>query len=289
MYFLTSGSRFDAYVRLMRLHKPAGIALLWLPTAWALWIVNHGAPKLSLIIYFLLGTFLMRTAGCIVNDMADRHIDKHVCRTRSRPLTTGEVSLHEAFIILFLLLLTSLWVLIQLPAACFYYAVFALLLTVLYPFCKRFLQAPQLILGLAFSMGIPMAYVASEVTPNIGMLALFVLNFAWIVAYDTMYAMVDRADDLRIGVKSTAILFAQYDCFIILLLQIFFHGMWLVIAITQHYSFWFYGVWFLASWILIYQQQLIRSRDPVRCFRAFSTNSLYGLLMWLGIVLCNVI
>ncbi len=276
--------KLGAYLRLMRFHKPAGIALLWLPTAWALWVANHGMPKLNLIIYFLLGTIFMRAAGCVMNDIADRHIDRHVTRTKARPLTTGEVSLIEALFTLFILLVAALSVLIQLPTACFYYALGALLLTVLYPFCKRFFQAPQLILGLAFSMGIPMAYAASGAAPDKSMLVLFVLNFAWIVAYDTMYAMADRADDVRIGVKSTAILFDHFDCLIILLLQLLFHGLWLFLAITQHYSMWFYTVWALSGWILVYQQLLIKNRDPAMCLRAFSTNSLYGLFMWFAIM-----
>lgn len=273
-----------AYFRLMRFHKPAGIALLWLPTAWALWIANHGTPKLNLIIYFLLGTIFMRAAGCVINDIADRHIDKHVNRTKTRPLTSGEVTLAEALLILLLLLFSALFILLQLPVTCFYYALMALLVTFIYPFCKRFFQAPQFILGVAFSMGIPMAYAASGVKPDTVMLVLLLLNFAWIVAYDTMYAMVDKADDVRIGVKSTAILFASHDRLIILLLQILFHGLWIYIALAQHYSPWFYGAWLIAAGVLLYQQRLIRSREPALCLRAFSTNSLYGTLMWIGII-----
>ena len=269
----------------MRFDKPVGIVLLWLPTAWALWIANEGMPPFSLMIYFLLGTVFMRAAGCIINDIADRDIDKHVRRTRLRPLTTGEISLFQAFILLFTLLVAALLVLIHLPLACFYYAIPALLVTVLYPFCKRFLQAPQLVLGVAFSMGIPMAYIASGVLPNVTMLLLFTLNFAWIVAYDTMYAMADREDDLRIGVQSTAVLFAQFDCSIVLLLQIFFHGLWLLLAYIQHYSLGFYSLWFVAAGILLYQQRLITSRDANLCLRAFSTNSWYGLLMWLALII----
>ncbi len=277
--------KIRAYFRLMRFHKPAGIALLWFPTAWALWVANHGTPNFYLTSYFLLGTIFMRAAGCVVNDIADRHIDIHVTRTQTRPLTSGEISLFEALVLLFILLFGALCILIQLPASCFYYALFALFITILYPFCKRFFQAPQLILGLAFSMGIPMAYVASGVMPDITMLVLFVLNFTWIVAYDTMYAMADREDDLRIGVKSTAILFAHHDYQIILLLQIFFHGLWIVLALTQNYSLWFYAAWSVAAGILAYQQRLIRTRKTDLCLRAFSTNSLYGLLMWFGLIL----
>lgn len=276
--------KLNACFRLMRFHKPVGIVLLWLPTAWALWIANKGMPELHLIIYFLLGTILMRAAGCIINDIADRDIDKHVHRTNMRPLTTGEVGLFQAMSLLFVVLMAALFVLIHLPIECFYYAIPALLVTVLYPFCKRFLQAPQLVLGVAFSMGIPMAYIASGVAPNLTMMLIFMLNFAWIVAYDTMYAMVDRDDDVLIGVRSTAVLFAQNDCNIILILQMFFHGLWLLLAYTQNYSIVFYGFWLLAAGVLIYQQWLIRMRNNALYMRAFSTNCWYGLLMWLALM-----
>ena len=275
----------SAYCRLMRFHKPAGIALLWLPTAWALWVANHGFPPFHLLIYFILGTIFMRAAGCVVNDIADRHIDLHVNRTKARPLTSGEITLIEALTLLFMLLFASLLILLQLPFSCFYYAVFALLITLLYPFCKRFFQAPQLILGLAFSMGIPMAYVASGVAFNKTMVLLFVINFIWIVAYDTMYAMADREDDLKIGVKSTAILFGSHDRQLLFILQTVFHGLWIIIAQKQHYSVWFYVLWAFATGVLFYQQHLIRTRNPILCLRAFSTNSLYGLLMWFALIL----
>jgi 4-hydroxybenzoate polyprenyltransferase len=271
------------FFQLMRLHKPVGIALLWFPTAWALWIANNGAPKWSLLCYFFLGTVLMRSVGCVINDIADRHIDKHVSRTKTRPITCGDVSVLEAFMLLFLLLAGSFAILLQLPKDCFYYAVFAVLITFFYPFCKRFFQAPQVILSLAFSMGIPMAYVASGIAPNKTMWILFFINAAWIVAYDTMYAMVDRPDDLRLGVKSTAVLFAQYDCFIIFLLQLLFHGGWLYLALSLRYSLWFYSFWVFASILLVYQQILLKNRQPDHCFRAFSSNSWYGFLMWLAL------
>ena len=264
----------------MRFHKPVGILLLWFPTAWALWLAYHGTPPLGLILYFLLGTIFMRAAGCVMNDIADRHVDKHVKRTHMRPLTTGEVSLPEAFLLLVALLLGALLIVIQLPIVCFYYALAAFFITILYPFCKRFFEAPQLILGLAFSMGIPMAYAASGAIINMAMVLLFLLNFAWIVSYDTMYAMVDREDDLRIGVKSTAILFGSYDCFIIALLQIFFHLLWLFIAFEEHFSGKFYIFWCLAAAILFYQQILIRKQESAACFTAFFSNGVYGLLMW---------
>ena len=275
----------SAYLRLMRFHKPAGILLLWIPTAWALWIVNHGVPSTLLIIYFFLGTVVMRAAGCVVNDIADRHVDKQVKRTYMRPLTAGEINLSEALWLLSMLLLVAFFIVMQLPIACFYYALVALFITIIYPFCKRFFAAPQLVLGLAFSMGIPMAYAASGVRFNLIMWLLVLLNFAWIVSYDTMYAMADREDDLRIGIKSTAVLFASYDRLIILLLQVFFHGLWLFIAVKLHYSHAFYGYWAAASLVLVYQQHLLRNRDANACLAAFSTNMWYGLLMWCGLML----
>ena len=272
--------KWKAYFRLMRFHKPVGILLLWIPTAWALWIANQGSPAVVLNIYFMLGTILMRAAGCVVNDIADRHIDKHVIRTSLRPLTTGEVSLFEAFMLLALLLLAALYIVMQLPILCLPYAVIAILITVLYPFCKRFIRAPQLVLGLAFSMGIPMANVASGGSFNMEIIVLFILNFAWIVSYDTMYAMADKDDDLRIGVNSTAVLFGPYDRFIILILQVFFHGLWFYLAHMLGKGAWFYGCWTAAFAILGYQQLLLSKRDVSSYLSAFNSNVWYGLLMW---------
>ncbi len=273
-----------AYFRLMRFNKVSGTLLLWLPTAWALWIANQGMPPFALLGYFLAGTVLMRAAGCIANDMADRHIDKHVKRTHLRPLTTGEVGLLEALVLLGMLLFGALYVVIQLPKICFYYALVALFITILYPFCKRFFEAPQFVLGLAFSMGIPMAYAASGIGFRFDMVLLFILNFAWIVSYDTMYAMADREDDLRIGVKSTAIFFKHHDRLILLLLEIVFHMMWFFLAILLGCSAWFYTFWSLALLVLIYQQRLIRQNNPSSYLRAFSSNVGYGVLIWCALL-----
>ena len=277
--------KWNAYWRLMRFDKPVGILLLWFPTAWALWLANKGLPSFQLLLLFLCGTVFMRAAGCIVNDIADRHIDKHVARTQLRPLTSGEVNLTEAFILLILLFLAALFVLIQLPYKCIYIGIVALFISLLYPFCKRFLNAPQLILGLAFSMGIPMAYVASGVSLNSECFLLFSINFAWIVVYDTMYAMTDKADDLRIGVKSTAIYFARYDRLIIGLLQCLFHSLWFYWALLNHQNLGFYIFWSLAGLILTYQQKLIYKREPQNCFKAFIISAYYGALMWFAVVI----
>lgn len=276
--------KFGAYLRLMRFHKPVGIMLLWFPTAWGLWVANNGAPSILLLTYFALGTIIMRSVGCVINDLADRRIDKHVQRTFARPITTGEIGVREALWLVFVLLLIALLIVLQLPLLCFYYALAALVVTIVYPFCKRFFQAPQLVLGIAFSMGIPMAYVASGAEYNLSMLVLCLLNFAWIVSYDTMYAMVDRPDDLRIGVKSTAILFAQYDKLIIMMLQVFFHLNWLLLGYLLHGSWSFYGFWIAGSLILLYQQYLMHQKKEKGYFSAFSSNIWYGFLMWLALL-----
>lgn len=274
-----------AYLRLMRLDKPIGILLLWYPTAWGLWAANDGRPSIELVLLFLLGTVLMRSAGCIVNDIADRHIDKHIRRTRLRPLTSGELTLLEGLVLLCILLIAALGILLLLPKTCFLWAVMSLVVTFIYPFCKRIISSPQLVLGLAFSMGIPMAYAASHTPIDKMVCLLFVINFCWIVAYDTMYAMVDKEDDLKIGVKSTAIYFAQYDRFIIAILQIFMQILWLYWGALSNRGWGFLSLWLLANFVLIYQQKLLFRRVPEQCFRSFLISSYYGALMWLAVLL----
>ena len=225
----------------------------------------------------------MRAAGCVMNDIADRRIDLHVKRTKNRPLTSGEISLQGAAAFLLLLLLAALVILLQLPLLCFYFALLALAVTILYPFCKRFLECPQLVLGIAFSLGIPMAFAAVGDLSNPAMLYLLLINIAWIVAYDTQYAMADRADDLRIGVKSSAILFASYDRLIITSLQIFFHALWLVLAWISEWSSYFYIGWIIGLFILIYQQKLLGTRIEANYSRAFASNAWYGVIMWIAV------
>lgn len=277
-------NRINAYWRLMRFNKPVGILLLWYPTAWALWLASQGRPSLLLCSLFLTGTVLMRAAGCVINDIADRHIDKHVQRTKLRPLTSGEITLPGAIICLGLLLLGALGVLLSLPSECFIWALVALVVTFIYPFCKRFLNAPQMVLGVAFSMSIPMVYVAESTAFDTAFFILYIINFAWIVAYDTMYAMTDKADDLLIGVKSTAIYFASYDLLIIGLLHAILHGLWIVLGLVIGAGAWFYGCWLLGTFILCYQQFLIKERIPAQCFKAFLTSTYYGAVMWLALV-----
>jgi 4-hydroxybenzoate polyprenyltransferase len=274
-----------AALRLARFDKPVGISLLWAPTAWALWIANQGNPPIRLLLYFLLGTVLMRAAGCVLNDMADRPFDAHVRRTSARPLVSGQIQLHDALMLLILLLLMAFLILLQLPQACFYLAIFALIVVAVYPFGKRFVRCPQLILGLAFSLGIPMAYAASYRNPDASMGYLLLINCAWVLAYDTEYAMVDRADDRRIGVKSSAIWFGSWDRRVIGILQLFCHGLWLFLAYQLACNGYFYVCWGIAALILVQQQRYLATAEENSYFKAFSSNNAYGLLLWLGLML----
>lgn len=277
--------KFISYFHLARFHKPIGIYLLWSPTAWALWVSNQGSPPVKLVVLFLLGTVFMRAAGCIMNDIADRKIDGHVKRTQNRPLVTGELKLIQALFALAFFLFASLLILTQLPTSCVYYALLAVFVTLIYPFCKRFIQGPQLILGLAFSLGIPMAFAALGKPNQQSMYYLLLINYLWIVAYDTQYALADRKDDLALGVKSTAIWFAQYDRLIIGLLQCTFHLLWLLLAQLLNLSIIFYWIWGIGALILMYQHKLTSNYVEQRCMQAFSLNGWYGLLLWLALMM----
>ncbi|MDF1646101.1 MAG: 4-hydroxybenzoate octaprenyltransferase [Legionellaceae bacterium] len=275
---------FAPYLQLLRLNKPIGTLLLWFPTAWALWISANGKPSALFVFYFFLGTFIMRAAGCLLNDIADRHIDPHVERTKNRPLAAQKVSLQAAMGLFITLLFFAFIILSQLPKACFKYALLSVALTTIYPFCKRFFEAPQLILGLAFSMGIPMAYTAEGIALNTNTLLLFLLNFCWIVAYDTIYAMADRKDDLQIGVKSTAILFASQDKNIVFLFQIATQVLWLVLAVALKFNLLFYILWSVGCLLFLHQQYVIRGNNPNH-LRTFTSNGFYGLIFWVALML----
>lgn len=272
---------WKAYIRLMRLHQPIGILLLWWPTAWALWIANANHPPGYLILLFFIGTILMRSAGCVVNDMSDKALDIHVQRTKNRPLASGVITLKQAMFLLLILLSGALIILLLLPWRCWPYALIALIISLLYPFCKRFIEAPQLVLGLAFSMGIPIAYAASGVAFNVQTAYLFLLNFIWIIAYDTEYAMADEADDRIIGVKSSAILFSPYAQRIIAFLQLIVHLFWfLILPISDAFLI----AWVFAGLIFVYQHRLLVHDKEKYAIRAFRSNNFYGWSMWLGIV-----
>ncbi len=277
--------RLPAFILLTRLNRPIGILVLLWPTLAALWIAAGGWPDWHLLLIFVLGTIVMRSAGCCINDYADSHVDGDVLRTENRPLVTGQLSRQDAlraFLALsgvgaLLLLFTNLLtILLAFPA---------IALVIIYPFMKRYTHLPQVVLGIAFSFAILMAFAAQsgEIPPAAWL--LFVANCLWTVAYDTEYAMVDREYDLQIGVKSTAILFGDMDRLMIGALQLMFLFALLLAGIQFQLGPWFYLGLVLAGILLAYQQWLIRDRDVEGCFRAFMGNHWVGLVVFVGVVL----
>ncbi|MXW48920.1 MAG: 4-hydroxybenzoate octaprenyltransferase [Gammaproteobacteria bacterium] len=272
------------WLALMRFDRPVGSLLLLWPTLAALWVAAKGVPPVDLIAVFTLGVFIMRAAGCVINDLADRRLDPLVARTRNRPLATGEISVRGALGLFAGLCLAALALLAWLNAVTRWLAVAGLAISVLYPFTKRWTHLPQVVLGAAFSWGIVMAFAAvrGEV-PTIGWL-FFVASLLWIVAYDTLYAMVDREDDLRAGIKSTAILFGAADRLMVGVLQA---GAWFGFALLGWRSGFgaAYGVGLtVMSALFVHQQVLIRQRDRDRCFRAFLNNTWVGFALFAGVV-----
>jgi len=280
--------RLDLYEKLMRMDKPIGALLLAWPTLWALWLSSAGSPNWVVLWIFLLGIFLMRSAGCVVNDYADRDIDPHVERTRNRPLATGQVSTREAlFLAAGLSMLALLLILPLKNGLLIELAVVAAFLATSYPFTKRFLAIPQAYLGIAFGFGIPMAYAAHlQTVPPIAWW-LLLANIFWAIAYDTEYAMVDRADDLKIGIKTSAITFGRYDVAGVMLSYAATLGLlaWVGHRLALHWPF--YAGLLIAAGIAGYHYTLIRDRDPARCFKAFLHNNWFGASVFVGIVLCS--
>jgi 4-hydroxybenzoate polyprenyltransferase len=286
---MTLKKRLDAYERLMRLDKPIGILLLLWPTLWALWLAAPGHMRLDLPIIFLVGTVLMRSAGCVINDLADRRLDPHVQRTRDRPLAAGEVSSGEALALALALLAVALVLVLRLHRLALYLSFFGVAITVVYPFLKRFFSFPQAGLGIAFSFGIPMAFAAQlGELPSLTWI-LMAATFFWIIAYDTEYAMVDRDDDMRIGVHSSAILFGRHDVLAVLLCQgvflaiMIFIGGWLRLGLLYYVGLGF-AVLFAAL-----QFWLIRDRDREKCFQAFLSNGWMGGAIFAGLALDMVV
>ena len=269
---------------LVRLHRPIGIFLLMWPALWALWLAGDGQPPWQVVTLFVLGVVLMRSAGCAINDFADRDFDGHVARTRERPLATGTVSPQEAVAIFVILSLVAFALVLFMNWQTVALSVVAALLTLIYPFMKRFTHVPQLFLGAAFGWAIPMAFTA--VTGGIPGYAwlLFVATLIWALIYDTQYAMVDREDDLKIGIKSTAILFGEHDRLVIGLLQLLMLGLLVWIGLLAERGFFFFGGLAVAAGLALYQQLLIRERAPAPCFKAFLNNNYFGMAIFVGLV-----
>ena len=272
------------YLALMRVEKPIGTLLLLWPTLWALWIASNGSPDGLTVWIFTLGVFVMRSAGCVINDYADRDIDGDVERTQARPLASGALSAKNALILFAMLGLIAIALLLALPIRVWPWAIPAAALTIMYPFMKRFIQAPQLVLGLAFSFSIPMVYVTHEHAFDAVFWVLFMANTCWVVMFDTQYAMSDREDDLKIGVKSTAIWFGQYDVLIIAILQTVYVCAMMLIMIILNLSFCFMFSVCVVAALFIYQQWLIRNREREPCFRAFLNNGWVGAVIWFGLL-----
>ncbi len=284
MNWLAIKAKLNLYERLMRLDKPIGILLLLWPTLWALWIASYGQPGWILVWIFVLGTVLMRSAGCVVNDYADRYFDPHVERTRDRPLAAGAVSVREALLLAAGLALCAFLLILRLPNLVLLLSVVALFLAASYPYTKRFFAVPQAYLGVAFGFGIPMAFAAIQ--EQVPMLAWILLaaNIAWAMAYDTEYAMVDREDDLRIGIRTSAITFGRYDVLTVMLC----YGITLAILVfvgrLMYYGPWYYAGLAVAAAIAGYHYTLIRGRQRMPCFKAFLHNNWFGAAVFAGIV-----
>jgi 4-hydroxybenzoate polyprenyltransferase len=273
------------YVRLMRLDRPIGIWLLLWPTLWAVWIAGRGKPDARLFIIFVLGTVLMRSAGCAINDYADRSFDPHVERTKERPLAAGRISTLEALILFAVLSMMALVLALQLNRLTLLLAVVGAFLALTYPFIKRFLSVPQLYLGLTFGWGIPMAFAAQlEAVPRVALL-LLIANMLWVTVYDTIYAMVDREDDLKIGVRSTAILFGDSDRHIIAALQAMTLLALYLAGRMLHMGAWYHAGLIAGALFFVYHLWMIRARDRASCFRAFLNNNYFGMSVFIGILL----
>ncbi len=276
-------STLQAYWELMRFHRPIGILLLLWPTYWALWLAAKGIPDWDILLIFTLGVILMRAAGCVINDIADRNIDIHVQRTQSRPIATGKITVRAASILFFILISFAFLLVLLTNTLTIYLSLAAVALAFCYPFMKRYTHLPQVVLGAAFSMSIPMAFAAQAQELNPALWLVYTTNVLWTVAYDTFYGMTDREYDKQIGVKSTAILFEENDRVIIASIQVLAVIGWVMIG----HRFELGSVYFisigLAGCFMSYQQWIIRHRQPSACFRAFINNHWVGMCIFIGI------
>jgi len=277
--------RLSPYIQLTRLDRPIGAYLLLWPTLWALWIASEGFPSLHLFLVFTLGVFLTRSAGCVFNDIADRKFDPHVRRTACRPVASGTIRVPEALGVASALLLLAFLLVLTTNLLTVLLSFVAVLLAVIYPLMKRYTYVPQFFLGLAFSWGIPMAFAAVTGTVPVIAWLLYIANILWAMIYDTIYAMVDREDDIRIGVKSTAILFEEADRLFIGILQLMFLSVLIIIGIRIAAGSLYYSALVPVTGLMLYHQYLIRNREPDACFRAFLNNNWLGITVLGGLCL----
>ena len=283
---MTLTERLDAYEKLMRLDKPIGALLLLWPALWALWLAKYGIPDLDILLIFVVGVALTRSAGCIINDYADRNYDPHVERTRDRPLAAGLVSPAEALRVAgVLLILAFMLVLLLKSGLAIILSCIALAIMIVYPFLKRFFVFPQAWLGIAFGFSIPMAYAAQYGKLVMVTWVLLAANIFWAIAYDTEYAMVDRDDDLKLGLKSSAILFGRHDVTGVMAAHGLFLATMIFVGWTQYLGILYYAALAVAAYLVYRQYRLIKDRTREGCFKAFLNNNWVGLAIWVGIVL----
>ena len=278
-------TKISAYSKLMRFDKPIGIFLLLWPTLWPLWLVNKGFPGPKMFLIFVLGVVVMRSAGCVINDIVDKDIDPSVERTKTRPLANQSLTIREAYFLLLFLLSIALGLVLQLNLSSFFWALGGLSIAVIYPFCKRFLSAPQLMLGFAFSWSIPMVYVANNLALSAEAYLLWLSVGLWIVVYDTFYALVDKEDDLKIGINSTAILFGERVGVITVLLQFSVIVLWVLIGLIYELNYIYFSSLVVVACFFVRQQLLIKAREPNQCLKAFLENNYVGLVVFLGVFL----
>lgn len=272
-------------LELTRFDKPIGTLLLLWPTLIALWLAAGGPPKPHLLFIFIAGVFLTRSAGCVINDLADRDLDGAVQRTNMRPLVSGIVSTRAAITLFVTLMLLAFVLVLFTNTLTIALSFVAVLLASSYPLMKRYTHLPQLVLGAAFSWGIPMAFAAQSGTLPVELWLLYLANFLWTVAYDTMYAMVDREDDLKVGIKSTAILFGRYDRAIIAVLQLFSLGCFFLLGQAFALGIFYQLALIIAVVLFVYQHRLIRDREPSACFQAFRHNNWVGMVIFAGVAI----
>ncbi|MFI3137050.1 MAG: 4-hydroxybenzoate octaprenyltransferase [Methylococcaceae bacterium] len=277
--------RAQQYWLLGRFDKPIGIFILLWPALWALWLASDGKPDLRVLTVFCLGVVLMRAAGCVINDYADRDFDPHVERTKQRPIAAGRVTPKEALVVFAVLCLVAFGLVLLLNGYTILLSFVGVFLAASYPFMKRYTQLPQAYLGIAFGWAVPMAFAAQ--TNHIPLVAwlLYLAVLLWALVYDTMYAMVDKEDDLKIGVKSTAILFGAYDRHIMAVLQVIIVGLLLLVGHLKLLGWAYYTGVLIAAGLSVYQQKLIFKRDKALCFKAFLNNNWFGLAVFVGMVL----
>jgi 4-hydroxybenzoate polyprenyltransferase len=277
--------RLDAYERLIRLDKPIGALLLLWPTLWAVWLASDGRPRFEILIIFVVGTLLMRSAGCALNDYADRRFDPHVERTRKRPLAAGEIHPREALVVAAVLAATAFALVLFLNRFAILLSFVGAAIAAAYPYTKRFFALPQAVLGIAFGFGIPMAYAAIQDSLPLECWMLFAANLFYSFAYDTEYAMVDRDDDLKLGLKSSAIVLGRFDVAGVMIVHTLFLAALTAIGRWQRLDAFFFAGLAVAAGLILYQYWLIRGRDRGRCFRAFHNNNWVGLAIFAGLAL----